>query len=118
MRATHDQATFLDHTAARMKDPAGATGEELRPRGAGDDTFIIDSAGEIGTNMIADFRASHGAGDTLRLDLSDAYDSFAEVIIAASQSGGNTVLDFGSLGTVTLTGVALAKLVADDFVFG
>jgi hypothetical protein len=28
------------------------------------------------------------------------------------------VLDFGSLGTVTLTGVALTKLVADDFVFG
>ncbi len=46
------------------------------------------------------------------------YDSFAEVIPAASQSGGNTVLDFGSLGTVTLTGVALTKLVPDDFVFG
>ncbi|MFM8747489.1 MAG: hypothetical protein ACKOED_12625 [Aestuariivirga sp.] len=42
----------------------------------------------------------------------------AHVEAAASQSGGNTVLDFGSLGTVTLTDVALTKLVAHDFVFG
>ncbi|MFM8747044.1 MAG: hypothetical protein ACKOED_10315 [Aestuariivirga sp.] len=46
------------------------------------------------------------------------YYSFAEVIAAASKSSGNTVLDFGSLGTVTPTGVALTKLVPDDFVFG
>jgi hypothetical protein len=30
----------------------------------------------------------------------------------------STVLDFGSLVTVMLTGVALTKLVADDSVFG
>jgi hypothetical protein len=36
----------------------------------------------------------------------------------ASQSGGNTVLDFGSLGTMPFTGVALAKVFADDFMFG
>jgi hypothetical protein len=42
----------------------------------------------------------------------------AYVEAAASQSGGNTVLNFGSLGSITLTGVALAKLFADDFVFG
>jgi hypothetical protein len=42
----------------------------------------------------------------------------AYVEAAASQSGGNTVLDFGSLGCITLTGVALMKLVADVFVFG
>ncbi len=30
----------------------------------------------------------------------------------------NTVLDFGSLDPITLTGVALSKLAADDFVFG
>jgi hypothetical protein len=42
----------------------------------------------------------------------------AHVEAAASQSGGNTVLNFGSLGSITLTGVALAKLFADDFVFG
>ena len=46
----------------------------------------------------------------------------AHVEAAASQSGGNTVLDFGSLGTVTLTRVALAnvassKFVTDDFVY-
>jgi hypothetical protein len=46
------------------------------------------------------------AGDTLRRDLGEAYDGFTEVIAAASQSGGNTVLDFGSLGTVTPTGVS------------
>jgi len=34
------------------------------------------------------------------------------------ESGGNTALDFGSHGTVTLTGVALKKLAADNFMFG
>jgi hypothetical protein len=57
------------------------------------------------------------AGDTLQRDLVEACDSLAEVIATASQSGGNTVLDFWSLGTVTLTGVVMMKLAADDFVF-
>ncbi len=34
------------------------------------------------------------AGDTLQRDLVEACDSLAEVIATASQSGGNTVLDF------------------------
>ena len=57
-------------------------------------------------------------GKTLRCDLGEACDSFAEAIAAASRSGGNTVLDFGSHGTVTLTGVELTKLAADNFMFG
>ncbi len=90
-----------------------------RPRDCfskGADSFVF--TGPIGADVITNFRAGNGAGDTLRRDLGEACDSFAEVIAAASQSGGNTVLDFGSLGTVTLTGVALTKLAADDFVFG
>jgi hypothetical protein len=33
-------------------------------------------------------------------------------------AGAATVLDLGSLGTVTLTGVAVSNLAADDFVYG
>jgi hypothetical protein len=58
------------------------------------------------------------AGDTLRLDLGEAWDSYAEVIAAAKTVDGSTVLDFGSLGTITLAGVTLSELKADDFVFG
>jgi hypothetical protein len=74
-----------------------------------------DLLGGAGNNQIT---GGKDAGNTLRRDLGEAYDSFAEVIASASQSGGNTVLDFGSLGTVTLTGAVMTKLVADDFVFG
>jgi hypothetical protein len=56
-------------------------------------------------------------GNTLRCDLVEACDRFAEVIAAASRSGGNIVQDFGSLGAVTLTGVVMMKLAADDLVF-
>ncbi len=95
---------------------AGGAGNDRLTGGTGADSFVF--TGAIGADVITDFRAGKGVGDTLQLDLGEAYDSFAEVIAAASQSGGNTVLDFGSLGTVALTGVALTKLVADDFVFG
>jgi Ca2+-binding RTX toxin-like protein len=94
---------------------AGGAGNDLLTGGKGADSFVF--TGAIGADVITDFRGGEDAGDTLQLDLGEAYDSFAEVIAAASQSGGNTVLDFGSLGTVTLTGVTLSKLAADDFVF-
>ncbi len=48
----------------------------------------------------------------------EGWHGFAEVIAAARAVDGGTLLDFGSRGSITLTGVALSKLAADDFVFG
>jgi hypothetical protein len=60
------------------------------------------------------------ASQTVKLDMKahEASDSFSEVIAAAKAVDGGTLLDFGSLGSITLTGVALSKLAADEFVFG
>ena len=65
--------------------------------------FNLDPLGARGVesvelgDVMTTFRTGKREGHTLRLDLGEAYDSFAEVIAAASQSGGKTVLDFGSL---------------------
>jgi len=43
--------------------------------------------------------------------------SLADIQSHASQQGGNTFIDFGSGDTITLQGVTLASLAANDFVF-
>lgn len=53
----------------------------------------------------------------LQLSLGSAYDSFAEVMAVASQVSADTVLDFGSLGIITLQNAALSAFNADDFLF-
>ncbi|MEO1309332.1 MAG: calcium-binding protein, partial [Pseudomonadota bacterium] len=74
------------------------------------------SAGD-GNDIIEDFTAGSGAGDVLSLSLGSAFDTFAEVIASASDVDGNAVLSFGSSGSITLEGVAVADLAEDDFIF-
>jgi hypothetical protein len=47
-----------------------------------------------------------------------SFDSFAEIIAAATQIGADTIIDFGGGQTLTLQNVALANLAAGDFLFG
>lgn len=56
--------------------------------------------------------------DVIRLTgLGPAFDSFAEIVAAATQNGANTVIAFGAGQSLTLQNIALADLDADDFVF-
>lgn len=101
------------NAAANKLDGRG--GNDVLTGGGGDDTFIF--TGTFGNDKVTDFQGGAGAGDVLQLSLGAAFDTFAEVIAAANEVGGNTVLDFGSQGSVTLEGVSLSKLAADDFLF-
>jgi len=105
--------SLTGNAAANTIDGRG--GNDVLTGGGGEDTFVF--TGTFGNDTVTDFQSGDGGGDIIQLSLGTAYDSFAEVIAAAHQVDGHTVLDFGSHGTITLDGVALSKLAADDFLF-
>lgn len=84
---------------------------------SGNDTFVFFAGYDNDT--IGDFTGGAGAGDVIRLiGLGSAFDTFAEVMNAATQVGANTVINFGGGDSITLLNVTKASLVADDFIFG
>jgi Ca2+-binding RTX toxin-like protein len=95
----------------------GGTGADTMTGGAGNDRF--DFAAGFGVDRIEDFLAGAGVGDMIRLTgLGTAYDTFAEILAAATQTGADTVINLGGANTITLAGVAKTSLSADDFAFG
>ncbi len=95
----------------------GDRGDDLLIGGAGNDTFLY-FAGD-GADVITDFQAGAGSDDAIRLfNLGPVFDTFAEVLAAASDVSGDAVIDFGGGDQITLQGVSTATLHQDDFVFG
>lgn len=95
----------------------GGAGADTLAGGAGADTF--EFAAGFGADRITDFAEGAGAGDVMRLVcLGAAFDSFGEVIAAASQSGGDVVFNFGGGNTITVLSATVASFAADDFAFG
>ncbi|KAA2211563.1 glycosyl hydrolase [Teichococcus oryzae] len=90
----------------------GKGGNDLLTGGAGNDIFVI-ARGE-GNDTITDFRGGAGLGDVVRLD-GFALKDFAAVKAAARQSGADTVINLGDGQSLTLLGVKLGSLAADDF---
>ena len=94
----------------------GGDGVDSLQGGAGDDTFIFNPDGD--NDFIGGFVTGAGTDDVIRLQgYGAAFDEFSEVMSAASQVGANVVIDFGGGDTITLLGVTLASLDADDFMF-
>ena len=80
--------------------------------GAGDDLFVFTDGG--GGDTVTDFVAGAGTDDVL--DVTDfGFANFAAIIAAASQVGGNTLIQLDGADSVTLLGVNLGDLNADDF---
>ncbi len=95
----------------------GGAGNDTLGGGAGNDTFEFASG--FGADRITDLAEGAGAGDVIRLvGLGAAFNSFAEVIAAASQSGGDVVFNFGGGNTITVASATVAGFAADDFTFG
>jgi hypothetical protein len=85
--------------------------------GAGNDTFIFGTG--YGAERVEDFAAGGGVGDVIRvIGFGTAFDTFTEIIVAAAEVGADTVINLGGGNAITLVGVAMTALVADDFVFG
>lgn len=95
----------------------GGKNNDTLTGGAGNDKFIYTTGSDA--DRITDFAAGAGIGDVISLvDMGPSFDTFSEVMAAASQSGSNVVITFGTGSTITLLGVTLSSLNADDFLFG
>jgi hypothetical protein len=92
----------------------GDTGDDLLVGGAGADTFIFSDT--YGNDTIADF--SPAEGDRIKLSGVDGIAGFADLIDNhATQSGTDVVIDTEGGDRLTLQGVTLGDLRADDFIF-
>jgi Ca2+-binding RTX toxin-like protein len=95
----------------------GGAGNDTLGGGSGNDRF--EFAGGFGADRITDFVEGAGVADVIRLvGLGAAFDSFAEVIAVATQSGGDVVFNFGGGNTITVASATVAGFAADDFNFG
>jgi serralysin len=103
----------------------GGSGDDLIVGGAGDDRLHGGTGNDIfafgrdsGRDVISDFVAGKGAGDMMDLSaFGTAFDSFAEILAAARDVGGDAVISLDAATSITLTKVSIASLAADDFLF-
>ena len=79
----------------------GRGGNDTLTGGAGADTFVYADGG--GADVVTDF--NHGQGDKIDLTGVTGVSSLADVQALATQSGANTVIDFGGGNTLTLNNV-------------
>lgn len=94
----------------------GGSGNDSLWGGTGNDRFAF--APGCGADRIYDMTAGSGPGDVLRiLNFGTQYDTFAEVLAAATQSGSDTIINFGGGDTITLIGISKSLLSADDIAF-
>lgn len=112
----------------------GRDGNDVLDGGAGDDTLFGNAGNDdisLGTSgldrvffgtgdgrdVVRGFQAGAGIGDTIHLSLGLGVSNFSQILSRAAQSGADVVITFDASTTITLVGVSLASLNADDFVF-
>jgi len=96
--------------------PWGLLAHEGRSVHIDADVFIYDSSRKADDlDVISDFRPGKDKIDLSRTDKFGGTD-LEEVLAAANQIGADTVIDMGH-GTLTLEGVDVEDLEADDFIF-
>jgi GH24 family phage-related lysozyme (muramidase) len=95
----------------------GGDGADLLFGGVGADVIVFGKAGDA--DEIRGFTAGSGVGDVIRLvGFGAAFDTFAEVLAAASDNGLDTTIDLGGGDSLILRNVLVSALSADDFLYG
>ena len=92
----------------------GGAGADSLTGGSGHDAFVF--AAGFGRDTVTDFKTAGSSSDVLEFDL-DLFAGFEDAMDAASQVGGDTVFTIDADTSVTLRGVQMASLAADDFRF-
>jgi Ca2+-binding RTX toxin-like protein len=91
----------------------GRGGNDTLTGGNNADTFVY--ANGYGADIVNDF--SQAQSDKVDLKGVSAVNDFADVQAIMSQSGANTLIDFGGGNTLTLNNVTATNLTANDFLF-
>ncbi|WDI32474.1 hypothetical protein PUV54_04605 [Hyphococcus flavus] len=85
--------------------------------GSGNDTFLYNAGNDI--DLITDFAAGMGTEDVIELNnFGTDFDTFAEVMAAATDDGTDTTINFGNGDLIILQNVLATNLHEDDFAFG
>jgi Ca2+-binding RTX toxin-like protein len=91
----------------------GGAGNDILIGGANNDTFYF-TAGD-GNDIVNDFAPAGAEQDHIWFNGTDLT-SFADVQAHATFDGSSTVITYNTTNTVTLHGVTIAQLTADDFI--
>lgn len=89
-------------------------GNDTMTGGTGADVFVFSTA--FGNDTITDFAAGLGRTDRIWFR-GEGIDSMAELLANATNTAAGVVIDADALGTITLKGLTIAQLHADDFIF-
>jgi Ca2+-binding RTX toxin-like protein len=92
----------------------GGAGDDTIDGGSGQDAFVF--AAGFGHDTIFDFKTSGSNADVLEFDTA-IFADFGAAMAAADQVGRNVVFTVDADNTLTLQGVQMASLQADDFLF-
>lgn len=103
--------TLVGNAVANHLD--GGAGNDTLTGNGGNDVFVYEG----GADTITDFAAGGGVGDQIDLTAFSAIADLAAVLALATQSGNNTVINFGGGNTLTLLNVLPGSLASNDFIF-
>ena len=92
----------------------GEAGNDTLIGGAGADVFVFDKS--FGNDTISDFWAGAGRTDRVWITNTDIH-NFADVLSHSVYSGAGVVFTITGQDSITFTGITMAQLVADDFIF-
>ncbi|MBB2964901.1 family 16 glycosylhydrolase [Methylobacterium sp. R2-1] len=90
----------------------GAGGNDVLTGGGGADTFVLRQGD--GSDIITDFAAGPGAGDTVKLD-GFWFTSFTDIASSMTQHGGDVYLALNTSETLVFRDHHVADFAADDF---
>jgi Ca2+-binding RTX toxin-like protein len=93
----------------------GGEGNDTLTGGAGADVFIFET--NFGNDTITDFWAGTTRTDRIWFQ-GVGFDDFSDVLANAVDTAAGAVISVAGHGSITLTGVSIAQLHADDFIFG
>ena len=91
-----------------------SSGSDLLTGGGGTDTFVF-SGRTFGKDVVTDFAAKGANHDIVEFG-HDAFANFADILGHATEVGKDVVIAYDHNNTVTLVGVHLNQLTAQDFI--